>query len=266
MNRQSFESSVRTSPLLSSVAIALFAVALFSVAGAFFYHDKTLYFIVSVITRIAVTAGALIICAVLGYSPLKKPVLRKNALLLTVAFAVTAVNLPVSGLITGKVVLTENAEILRYSVYCALIGISEEAVFRGAVQSVIAESMRDKKRPLFKTLFISSAVFSLCHLSNIFSQGVGATLLQVGYTFLTGALFGAVFAWTENLLFPAFFHTVFDLGGLAFSAPLGIAVGNMWDTLTVVLTAAVGVIATAVVLIKVFRKDGAANTENTDNR
>ena len=87
---------------------------------------------------------------------------------------------------------------------------------------------------------------------NIFSQGIVPTLLQIGYTFLTGGLFGIVYLITKNLIFPIILHVIFDLGGLIFSAPFGIAAGNMWDVLTIIITAALSVFATAVYFFKVY--------------
>ena len=46
--------------------------------------------------------------------------------------------------------------------------------------------------------------------------------------------------------FPIVLHVIFDLGGLMFDLPFGIAAGNMWDTATIIITAVLGVIVTAV--------------------
>ena len=37
-----------------------------------------------------------------------------------------------------------------------------------------------------------------------------------------------------------------------FSSPFGIAAGNMWDVLTIIITAALSVFATAVYFVKVY--------------
>ena len=46
---------------------------------------------------------------------------------------------------------------------------------------------------------------------------------------------------------------IFDFGGLIFSTPFGVATGNMWDKTTIIITAALGVFATAVHIIKLLR-------------
>ncbi|MBP5466774.1 MAG: CPBP family intramembrane metalloprotease, partial [Clostridia bacterium] len=93
--------------------------------------------------------------------------------------------------------------------------------------------------------------------------GIAPTLLQAGYTFLTGCLFGAVYVFTGNIVFPVILHTVYDVGGLIFSEPFGIAVGDMWDAYTIIITAVLGVFATAVFAIRLwkYKSDGRAETQ-----
>ena len=45
---------------------------------------------------------------------------------------------------------------------------------------------------------------------------------------------------------------IFDLGGLMFSLPFGIAAGNMWDVWTIIITAVIGVITTVLFAVKLF--------------
>ena len=245
MKRRIAESAY-ASPLLTAIAAALFAVAAFSVSSVA-HFGETAKFIIDILSRALVvifTAYAIKACSFKAFAKPRIGVLR--GLLLFLGLLVCINNFPVIGFITGNVALKENPRIVRYIAYCIAIGVAEEYVFRGFIMPIVGIKFRNRPRAPFITVLVTSAIFSLCHLFNIFSAGIPDTLLQVGYTFLTGGLFCAAYLFTENLIFPIILHVVFDVGGLIFDFPFGIAAGNMWDTATIIITAVLGVIATAV--------------------
>lgn len=237
--------SAYSSPLLTAITAALFAVAAFSVSGAADFSDGV-KFAIDIVSRALVvifTAYCIKACGFKLFARSKTGFLR--FLLLFAGFLVCVNNFPIMGFITGNVALKENPNILRYSIYCIAIGVAEEFVFRGFIMPLVGLKFREKPRAPFITVLVTSAIFALCHLFNIFSAGVAATLLQVGYTFLTGGLFCAAYLFTENIIFPMVLHVIFDVGGLIFDLPFGIAYGNMWDTATIIITAVLGLIVTA---------------------
>ena len=238
--------SAYSSPLYTAILVALFAVVLFSFPNLF-EIGETAAFILHIVCRVLAVFFAVLMAKACGFKFFAKPKFTVfYVLLFVIGVLVCANNFPVIGFATGNVALNENAKIARYLVYCAAIGVAEEFVFRGAVMPLVGMKFREKAHAPFLTVLVTSAVFSLCHLFNVFSAGIGPTLLQVGYTFLTGGLFCAAYLFTENLVFPVILHTLFDVGGLMFSPPFGIASGNMWDLITVIITAVLGVAATAV--------------------
>lgn len=241
-----------SSPLMSAVACALFAVAVFSLPNVADFSENV-EFALEIVCRALVIVAAVIFAKICGFKLFAKSktgIIR--TLILALGLLVCINNFPIIGLISGEVALNSNAKIVRYVFYCAAIAAAEEFVFRGLVMPLTGLALREKKRAPFLTVLVSSSIFALCHLFNIFSAGIAPTLLQVGYTFLTGGLFGAAYLFTENLIFPIILHFVFDLGGLMFSAPFGIASGNMWDVATIIITAVLGVIATAVYAVYLF--------------
>lgn len=251
MKRRMAESAY-SSPLLTAVFAALFAVAAFSVSNVAAFGE-TAKFIIDISSRALVVIFAAYAIKACGFKVFAKPnVGLMRGLLLFLGLLVCANNFPIIGFITGNVALKENPQIFRYIVYCAAIGIAEEYVFRGFIMPLVGLKFKCKPHAPFITVLVTSAIFSLCHLFNIFSAGIPATLLQVGYTFLTGGLFCAAYLFTENLLFPIALHVIFDLGGLIFGTPFGIAFGNMWDTATIIITAVLGIIATAVYAFAVW--------------
>ena len=244
--------SAYSSPVLTSIAAALFSVAAFSLSNIASFSDNV-RFAIDVISRALVVICAAYCIKACGFKPFAKTAVGIfRILLLFLGLLVCVNNFPIIGFITGKVVLQETPHFVRYIIYCAAIGIAEEFVFRGFIMPLIGLKFRGKPHAPFITVLVTSAIFALCHLFNVFSAGIVPTLLQVGYTFLTGGLFCAAYLFTENLIYPIILHTLFDLGGLMFNSPFGIATGNMWDTLTVIITAVLGVIATTVYAISLW--------------
>lgn len=244
--------SVFSSPLTTAIAVSLFAVAAFSISNVYDFND-TAKFVIDLICRAITVCFVIYLAKACGFKLFAHPTLNVSRIgLLFLGLLVCVNNFPVIGFLTGKAVLKENAETVRYVAYCAAVGVAEEFVFRGFVMPLIAVKYESKPHAPFITVLITSAVFSLCHLFNVFSAGILPTLLQVGYTFLTGGLFCAAYLFSENIIFPIILHVVYDLGGLIFSAPFGIAEGKMWDTATVIITAVLGVVATAVFVFSVW--------------
>ena len=242
-----------TSPIWTAIESALIAVVLFSLPNVIKFGE-TAEFILSVICRAVAVAFAVYCVKACGFKLFKKPKISVSEIfIIFLGFLVCINNFPIVGFIEGNVSLIENAKIARYILFCVMIGVAEEFVFRGFIMPLIGLKFTSHSRAPFLTVLVSSLIFSLCHIFNIFSVGVAPTLLQAGYTFLTGGLFGIAYLITENLIFPIILHIIFDLGGLMFSEPFGVAIGNMWDALTIIITAVLGVIVTAVYVFKLYR-------------
>lgn len=194
--------------------------------------------------------GSLVFVFVLLYQDfnvLSRPRLSHLAVMLP-SLAVAINNFPILGYAQGTVQLVRGDLLWIYALDCLLIGAFEELAFRGVfLPSLLARYGKDQKQ-LRMTVILSSAAFGLIHLVNLSEgAGVGATLLQVGYSFLIGGMCAIVLVKTGNLLYCVLLHGVYDFGGRF----LLIGAGQLWDTPTVVITAALAVIVTAWML-KVF--------------
>ncbi|MBQ9485220.1 MAG: CPBP family intramembrane metalloprotease [Clostridia bacterium] len=256
-----------SSPITSAIAAALFAVAAFSLPNALGFGE-TVRFVLNIVLRVAVAIIAFFAAKACGFIFFGTNGRTGfcDIVLLVLGFLVCVNNFPIIGFISGNVVLTENARVVRYIFYCVAVGVAEESVFRGFITPLVGVKFVGKRYAPFLTVFVSSVIFALCHVFNVFSAGVGATALQVGYTFLTGGLFGAVFLMTKSVIIPALFHVIFDVGGLMFSQPFGIAAGNMWDEKTIIITAAIGVIATAAYSVKLLKMREINTNGKDDNQ
>jgi membrane protease YdiL (CAAX protease family) len=150
-----------------------------------------------------------------------------------------------------QLILTNPTDVLLFSIYCLCIGLFEEIVFRGLLFYLLASYFSKDRKGLIKTFVYSSVIFGLAHLTNLFSgAGLPPTLLQVGYTTLTGGLFAFAFMKTKNVLFPACIHALYNFCGLILETPqkLGLGTGIVFDTGTVIMMAIISVIIGVFVL------------------
>lgn len=166
------------------------------------------------------------------------------------ALLVAVNNFPFLGMMSGAVWVDRADLVWVYILDCLMIGLFEELAFRGVLLPFLLEKRRETKSQILWTVVLSSGVFGLIHLINLFEgAGIGATVLQVGYSFLIGGMCAIVLLKTGNLLYCIVLHTIYDIGGRWMT----VADGSLWDTPTVVITAILAVIVTAWMLIVFFR-------------
>jgi membrane protease YdiL (CAAX protease family) len=87
--------------------------------------------------------------------------------------------------------MTNSLYVLNWLIYALCTALVEEYLFRFGLINVLY-----KKFSKEWTLLISSAVFALLHLVNLFSgSSVGVTFAQVGYTFVLGLILGFLYLY-----------------------------------------------------------------------
>jgi membrane protease YdiL (CAAX protease family) len=156
---------------------------------------------------------------------------------------------------SGNMTLVHNGfwDFFLFAIYCIAVGLFEEGVFRGVITPLIASFFPSNKKGLWCTFILSSVVFGCVHLFNLFSgAGFVGTILQVGYSILTGGLFTFVLFKTKNIFLCAFTHAIYNFGGQLFS-PQGLGAGVVFDATTAWCMAIVGVIVGVFVLISVAK-------------
>jgi len=87
-------------------------------------------------------------------------------------------------------------------------------------------------------LIISSAIFALIHLFNLFHRAPADVFLQLGYTFLLGLLFAVLYYLTKSIIPSIIVHALFNIGGLMLAENAGL--GNaqyIWTTTGVIVSA-----------------------------
>lgn len=190
----------------------------------------------------------------LGYSvldPFKKPFLS-SILYSLPAFAIAINNFPFSQVVKGNAILTEGfGAVALLFLECLCIGFFEESAFRGVV--FLGLLKRDPKNKLwaFASIAISSAVFGLVHLINIFESSPIAVLKQIGYSALIGAMCAVILMKTANVWICVVIHGLFNFSGAVIPR---CGEGEIWDTFTIVLTVIVS-LAVLAYMIVLFVKD-----------
>ncbi len=183
----------------------------------------------------------------MGLRVFKKP---QNWLYLLPCLLVALNNFQWSAFFSGKMQLARKSplDFLLFATYCLTTGLFEELVFRGILFATLAGVFQENKKGFLCTYFFSSLLFGLCHLFNGFS---GETLLQVGYSVLTGGLFAFCLIKTGNILCCALVHGLYNFCGLLYDTQ-GLGYGVVFDLGTVLSMSIIGVIVGVFVLYKIW--------------
>ena len=241
------------SVILAAVPILLWL----EVGKPTFTEDPVLAPLVSMtLTRLL---GAVVFLTLLLYKgyrvihPLQKPFM-KGLLFTLPPFLVVVNNMPILSMIWGDAYLVHNTPvyILWFAAECLAIGLFEELAFRGVIFLMLAEGRHTTRKGLFWSLILSSAVFGGVHLINLFVGGGIGVILQIGYSFLIGAMCSVVLLKTRNIWLCVALHAVYDFCGNLMPTLGG---GTWWDTPTVIFTAVLAVATTAYLVWQFFRLD-----------
>ena len=167
------------------------------------------------------------------------------------AFAVAVNNLPIYPLISGLARVTAPPwRIALLAAECLFVGLFEEACFRGVVFLGFLEKRRATTLGRFWAIVLSSAVFGLVHLVNIFFSSPIAVLMQIGYSFLIGAMCSVVLMKTANIWLCVALHSIFNFCG-ALVPDCG--VGTIWEPITITITVIIAVLTTIYMTVAFFR-------------
>ena len=254
------------SPIYHIAVIWLLAVGFASLPLKKFFliftDDQTVALFLSAITvrAIVFTAAVVFVYKYDFFGLIKARVKLKGLLLCIPALIVAINNFPIIGAIKGDVVFSGNATYtILFIIDCLFIGAFEETVFRGIIFPLTFIKLKDKKHAAFYSVAISSAIFAVTHLVNLFAgAGFGATILQVGYSFLIGGLCALSVLKTGSVIPAIIIHFIYDVGGLILNPSYGVATGFQWDTATVIITAVLGVFVAVFEVYYALKSDGGA--------
>ena len=190
----------------------------------------------------------------LGYrvlDPIKKPFWSSIVYSLP-AFMIAINNFPFSQVIKGNATVTDGwVAVALLFLECMCVGFFEESAFRGVVFLGLLRRDPHNRLWAFASIAISSAVFGLVHLINIFESSPAAVLMQIGYSALIGAMCAVILMKTANLWLCVVIHGLFNFAGAVIPR---CGVGEIWDSFTVILTVIVS-LAVLAYMIALFVKD-----------
>lgn len=200
------------------IALAIVALLIFDILKIQYTGDETLNKLLNATLPRLIAGGALLgIIIIFSCKQILVPdfkALPRHLLWCIPCFLVAIVNFPFTALIGGSAQILRSDLIPLFILECLSIGLMEELLFRGLLQDTIGQLFKDKPRGRIWTVLLTSALFGLIHLFNLFSgAGVGATFMQVGYSLLLGAMLSAIILRTNNIYLCIIIHAAFDVGG-----------------------------------------------------
>lgn len=203
--------------------------------------------------RLLLSAAFVCISVYAGFTSLLRPHIKGGIIAFIVSAAVALANFPFFTLGSGELTYTASAgESALYLLNCIAIGLFEETAFRGILLPLLYLYIPNRKHAGILSILLSAAAFALLHAFNILTgASVTATLLQVGYTFLTGCMFGVLTLLTRSVVPGIILHTLYDIGGTMVAS--GVAAGAHWNTPAAVVMAAVSAVAGVYLIIAAFR-------------
>lgn len=176
-----------------------------------------------------------------------------GALLCFPALVIVVNNLPIIGLITKNSYVERTDLIPLFALQCFAIGFFEELAFRGFVFPYVMEKQKNTKKGIFFSIIISGAIFGLVHMLNLLAgASPGSVFLQIGYSFLIGAMCSVVLLCTHNIWICVLLHAIYDFCGYLVPTLGG---GLIWDKATVAITAVLSVIVCIYMIILFFKRD-----------
>ncbi len=186
----------------------------------------------------------------------------QNLVYLIPCLIIAVDNFPFWSYFSGNMsfVRTETKDFILFGMYCLSVGIFEECIFRGIIFAVLASRLSRDKKGFIQTYILSSFIFGAAHLLNGFSP---ATILQIGYTTLTGGLFAFALIKTKNIFCCGIIHAVYNFCGLLLSGQ-GMGTGIVFDIGTTVTMAIISVVGGVFILYKVFKSTNAEIKELYD--
>jgi hypothetical protein len=204
--------------------------------------------IISIIQSLYQITGGLIFVLIMydvGYKlfRFKKELLLSSIIVIIPGFIIAINNFPISAYINDRFFMTEpNSLVYLYFLESFTTAFFEEIIFRGMILFVVLQRVPNTKQGIFKAIVISSAIFGLSHLLNLFGvAGLANTLLQVGYSFLMGMMWAIVFIKTENILYSIVLHATYNYFGYVLFK-VGTVI-NRYDLFTLIITTVFALLA-----------------------
>lgn len=186
---------------------------------------------------------------------------KKNFALVLPCVLIAIFNMPFAELLRGDCTVSAGpGKILLFALECLLVGAFEELAFRGLLLPIVLRKYSQSKIKILLCVIITSCVFGLYHLVNLFmGAGIGPTLLQVCYSALVGAMCGAIVLITGNVVPCILIHGIYNFCGMLVDT---FGSGSQWNVTRVIAFAAVSVLVLVYMVIVFIKKESFPLIEN----
>lgn len=178
-----------------------------------------------------------------GYSFYSFKCSKSNFLLVIVPGILIAINnFPISAYMNNRYVFTDSTIIIFLVVlFTFATAFLEEIVFRSVILTSLLQMVEPTRKNIFFMVLLSSFLFGIMHFINLFEgASFGATILQVGYSFLMGCLWAVVFLKTKSIWGSIILHFLYNFfGSILYMSGF---VMNRYDSITIITTVMVGVL------------------------
>ena len=216
--------------------------------------------ITTIVSRAIGTFIFAVLIAFLGFNVTKRMRFNRNTILfLLPGFIVAINNLPIVSLLNKDANITANSiEIVFFFIECVFVASFEETAFRGVLFPIMLKNKRSSVKEIFYTTLLSSAIFGLIHIVNLF-EGASpiSVLMQVGYSTLIGGMCAVVFLKTNNIFLCISVHAIYNFCGQIVTR---LGSGQIWNTTQIILTTFVGAICAALIIRSLLK----ISTSETD--
>lgn len=178
---------------------------------------------------------------------------KKSIIIMIPALIISFNNFPIIAYLDDRAVLTEPTyRVILFMLVCLSVGFFEEIIFRGVILTFLLKSFANHEMKLLYSIVISSVIFALSHLFNLFEgASYGDTFLQIGYSFLVGMLWAVMFLKTKNIWLTMLLHASFNFFGQVMFR-LG-DVDHRYDSYTIGITVGLSVLV-AVYAYWIYKK------------
>lgn len=170
------------------------------------------------VCNIASSAGGILMMLLLLDFTGRMQLLREKGaglgrgLLMGIAVIVIACFLGIVILASGTGEYKSPAGICLFVIHVFVIGVSEELLCRGVMAESLLEHYGTDRKGIIKAILISSIVFGLSHITNLFvgTSPVGVISQSLNAA-LAGILYAAIYFRSGNLWAPIIVHSMWDL-------------------------------------------------------
>ena len=218
------------------------------------YLSGTVYSLVSRALGITLCLSLIFYCEFSGILRIHSNGFWKKILSILPCWIIALNNFPIIPFARGEAYIDSDIPpILLFALQCLFVGVFEEMAYRGCVFMLILRSNKGSTAQIFRAVVVSSALFGLVHIVNLFAGGGPvATLLQVGYSFLIGAMCCFVLMRTGSIWHCALIHAVYNFCGGVVANYGG---GSIWTLPEVILTVVVSLIVAVYVTFALLKTD-----------